>query len=247
MTVLLALNIVIAIIYFALVWLLSILVHECGHATMAWLLGFHVSTVEVGPFQLKRNISEDGSGQWTLAVLRSGFLSGIVHCRFSNIETGGKGFRWAAVILAGTFANALFGTFILIISLRTSGLAQELLGVVFIAAGMFVGANLFPANTKRGRSDGLTLLKLAFDSRYRSSSIERMLFIERLKKFKADFAQQNLQGAAQELSLMRTACFGAKSDILQRMVDHLQNHLDTGESMENCGWSPSGASVAGIL
>ena len=110
---------------------------------------------------------------------------------------------------------------------------------------MAVGT-LIPASGKRLDSDGMVFFKMLSNGEYRDALVAKLMFVERLQLFRVRFAEGKMSDAAEQLARMKLACRTSREAKLQAIVDHLQEHLSSGESLEECKWSPDPAATEEI-
>ncbi len=127
-----------------------------------------------------------------------------------------------------------------------AGRTLQVLGAFVFLSGLMGTINLFPFKTKRGETDGLKLLKLCVSSSYRKQTRGRLLFIARIHKFVLDFMTCKPEGAERELGAMKEVADQMGVESLHRIVDHLQEHLNTREPMLDCKRCLAGGRMAEI-
>jgi hypothetical protein len=129
----------------------------------------------------------------------------------------------------------------MLLATRTSGFASLAFLFVAVTSSVVVGATLFPTRGKRFDSDGRRILDLVFIPSLREWHVEKVLYVERLACFKTAFRSGDMPGASEQLERMRKACRTPKDKVLLDIVNHLQEHLISGESVDDCQWSPQAA------
>jgi hypothetical protein len=139
--------------------LITTVIHECGHALLAWCFQMRLLSFNAGPFRWRKL-----EGKWKFRLDLEGFfnLGGAVRV----VPTDPKQPRSHDLIMiaAGPFANILTGAFFLVAVLYSRWAHYDITWrlVAFTATFSFIGAivNLIPFFQDGGYSDGARILQI---------------------------------------------------------------------------------------
>ena len=143
------------------------------------------------------------------------------------------------MVLCGPLANVGFAIAVFALGAATRGFLSDAFYTLMLMSLLLALGTLIPASSKLD-SDGRVLCHLAFYPTHRNYLLAKLTFIANLSQFQADFNAGRITEAATLLPLMRAACHTPREDKLRAIVDHLQSHVDTGESLESCQWNLNG-------
>lgn len=143
---------------------LCLLVHEAGHAVGGLLCGFRIEEIRVGPFGLEQRTG------WKWKRSKARWIDGMVIAQFRELPGPSAVWQCVGIVSAGPLANLVVALLLAPFCLSSS-IAGAFAGWLAIAS-VFVGVlNLFPSNTRLGRSDGSKLLRLMFSRKKRKQII----------------------------------------------------------------------------
>jgi Zn-dependent protease len=171
-------------VLFTIAVLTSTILHECGHALIAW--GFHMKLLSfnAGPFQWRKR-----EGKWKFKFVLSGFdnLGGAVCVVPTDAKQPRVHDLW--MIAAGPLSNIFFGSLALFFVLRVDWPFYEQTWrlVAYTASFSFIAAftNMLPFMTEDGGySDGAQILQILtnsplYDYRRTMNSLASTLVTER--------------------------------------------------------------------
>jgi Zn-dependent protease len=147
-------------VLFTIAVLTTTILHECGHALIAWGFQMKLLSFNAGPFQWRKR-----EGKWKFKFVLSGFdnLGGAVRVVPTNPKQPRAHDLW--MIAAGPLSNIFFGSLALFFVLRFNWpfYAQTWRLVAYTASFSFIAAvtNMLPFMTEDGGySDGAQILQI---------------------------------------------------------------------------------------
>ncbi len=230
-----------AILFAVPVVVLCIGVHECGHALVALACGFRLIAFEVGPLKWRRLSCEAGDGAFRFRWQWKRATGGLTVVRLPSAALSGPALRYLLMVCGGPVANLLLCVVTFSFLTKTSGRIEFLASYLGVMSGAIAGATLYPTRGKVHSSDGRRIVDLTFNPSLREWHVARLLYLERLRLFKVAFRLGHMSEAAAQLEEMKKAYRTPREQVLLDIVNHLEGHIVSGESVDDCKWSPSKA------
>ncbi len=186
--------------------------------------------------QLRRSAILQTSSSWRLTWSWKTLSGGITtHCAATRTVSLPAA-RYAFMVLGGPLANVIFAIAVFVLGKGTRGLLSDALSILMLMSLLLALGTLIPATGKLD-SDGRVLCQLAFHPTHRNYLLAKLTFNANFNQFQLDFNAGRIDEAASSLPSMRAACHTPREDKLRAIVEHLQSHVDTGESLESCQWT----------
>jgi hypothetical protein len=147
-------------ILFTAAFLITTIIHECGHALLAWCFQMRLLSFNAGPFRFRKQ-----EGKWNFRFVPEGLvnLGGAVRVVPTDLEQPPA--HYILMIAAGPMINLLTGAFLLVSVLYTTWPHFDVTWrlVAFTASFSFLAAivNLIPFRTADGGySDGAQIVQI---------------------------------------------------------------------------------------